>query len=105
MVAMKEKKESRIYLRINSEEKDILQSKANKYGLTVSEYLRQVSLQHKVINKNIRKELLYNLSRFGSNINQIAIHVNTWKDDTDKIQLLVVLHNIENELKELHKKC
>ena len=64
------------------EEKEILKQRAFEYGLSLSDYIRQLIMaesivgRHWTMDKEQGKELLFELNRIGNNINQIAYNTN-----------------------------
>lgn len=75
-----------------------LSTEADKFGIKISELIRQKISKSKknICNKKDMKNLIYHISRIGNNLNQIAHYVNT-KKSVDKI-VLEKLVNIEKEL-------
>ena len=71
-------------------------------------WLRDLSLSkpNKKKAKPINPELIYHLNKIGVNLNQIAKYCNQQVifKDGDKVDLLLILASMENELKELRDK-
>lgn len=71
----------RLAIRVTEDEKKIIESFAKKEGLKVSEYIRNLALQKVIIEKRIEynkdlRDLNFEISKIGTNINQLAKHVN-----------------------------
>ncbi len=67
-------------LRISIEEKEQIEEKARKTGLTTSEYIRRCALGRKLPcygDTSLLKEYSMQLGKTGSNLNQIAKHLNS----------------------------
>ena len=66
-------------LRISAEDKEQIEEKARKTGLTTSEYIRRCALGRKLPcygDTSLLKEYSMQLGKIGSNLNQIAKYVN-----------------------------
>ena len=66
-------------LRISAEDKEQIEEKARKTGLTTSEYTRRCALGRKLPcygDTSLLKEYSMQLGKIGSNLNQIAKYVN-----------------------------
>jgi hypothetical protein len=68
------KKNKVIIVRYTSEQKNILQQKADNAGLSLSEFLRQAADNAEIIVKDnsINLKMIYEVNKFGNNINQLA---------------------------------
>ncbi len=88
-----------IKIRVSADEKESLEKKAEECGLSLSDFLRENTLNYRLRNNSTQKAILVNLARLSSNVNQIAHHVNIYKNNVNKLALLQCLVNIENELK------
>ena len=82
-----------IYLRLTKEEKENIKEKADLSNMTISEFIRQsvltASVKINIINRKDNKqlqELIYQLSKIGTNINQIAHQMNAGIDNDINIQ-------------------
>lgn len=67
-------------LRISAEDKEQIEEKARKTGLTTSEYIRRCALGRKLPcygDTSLLKEYSMQLGKIGSNLNQIAKHLNS----------------------------
>jgi len=88
---------------------------AEENNTTIAQYIREkLSLEleekdtrgaykkhEKVSYKKADPKLLYELSKIGNNLNQIAKYINTKKDDIDTIEILQSLVEIEKQIKEI----
>ena len=95
MNGQSKRSKARLGLRLSAEEHRAISSRAQRAGLTVSEYVRRRSLEdtsRPIINIDVSelKPLHAQLKRIGGNINQIARAVNT-------------LHRPEQELPALER--
>lgn len=99
----KVKKDVFLKVRISLEEKNIIQEKAEECGLSISDFIRQNTLQYRLRNNSQQKEAIRHIARLSSNLNQIARQVNTYKGAIHKLQLLTCLLEIESELKEVRQ--
>ena len=66
-------------LRISAEDKEQIEEKERKNGLTTSEYIRRCALGRKLPcygDTSLLKEYSMQLGKIGSNLNQIAHHLN-----------------------------
>lgn len=95
-------KTERFHLRLDPELKAEAKAKADKAGLSLSDFIRrsikQCSIVKPSLNSNLKieKERIRELHRIGQNINQIARHVNT-KKEIDK-NVLYALAAVEYDL-------
>lgn len=77
------------------EEKEILKQRAFEYGLSQSDYIRQLIVaesivgRHWTMDKEQGKQLLFEINRIGNNVNQIAYNTNakTFTASSDWVQL------------------
>ena len=75
------KKESMVLMsmRISAEDKELIEEKARKTGLSTSEYIRRCALGRKLPcygDTSLLKEYAMQLGKIGSNLNQIAKYLN-----------------------------
>ena len=75
------KKENKVLMsmRISAEDKELIEEKARKTGLTTSEYMRRCALGRKLPcygDTSLLREYSMQLGKIGSNLNQIAKYVN-----------------------------
>lgn len=87
-----------IHLRLGQEEMDLLKNKSESYGLSRSDYLRNlvvfgsVRAQSKLSDSQFQ-DLLNELNHIGVNINQIARRVNEARNaDREDFDLLVLYY-------------
>lgn len=74
---MKENKNERIYLRVTSEEKELILKSARSADMTISEYILCLVKKKRVVNIRGFPDLLYQIAKIGININQITAAINT----------------------------
>lgn len=88
-------------------EKELEEANQKSIG-PLAVWLRDLSLSkpNKKKSKPINPELIYHLNKIGVNLNQIAKYCNQQAifKDGDKVDLLLILASMENELKELRDK-
>lgn len=96
---MKEKKElkdKRLYLRLSSDELEIINRKAKTMGLSKTKYLITCALNRSIVSK-ADQSILMNMQKIGVNINQMA-HIANSKKDTQTLEYLKsVLDNYHKE--------
>jgi tRNA U54 and U55 pseudouridine synthase Pus10 len=87
-------------------------NKADEFGMTKAELIRQQlnfdfgqkrEPRKKRVHKTADPQLLYHLNKIGNNLNQIAKHLN--EGNTLGLQALVELSNIEQRLKGFLNDC
>ena len=70
---------TRMEMRISKEDKALIEQKARKAGITTSEFIRRSALGRRLPNygdTTILREYSMQLGKIGSNLNQIAKHLN-----------------------------
>ena len=73
-------KNKNIILRVSEEFRELLEQKANKVGIPISEYLRKSVMNSEIVNyvsKEIDPQIRFNFYRASDNLNQIAKATNT----------------------------
>lgn len=101
---MKRKADSRslwIKIRVTADEKAIMQSKAASQQQTLADFIRQRCLHYRLRQTPLEKRLIRQLVAIGSNLNQIARWVNIYKSQTDALQILACLMDIEQALTDM----
>lgn len=99
---MEDNKTERIFVKLTKNEKEKAQSTAKENGLSLSAYVRKVLSKNKIVAKtDIR--MLFEVNRIGTNLNQLAKHVNTLPVDDEIIYALKRLDVYMKELKEITK--
>lgn len=87
-------KTSRMYVRVNDKEKEIITEKAGELNISRSEYILQCIRKNKIITLQGVDEVIRQLYKIGSNINQIAAKANSIsyisQSDVDKTKEYVV---------------
>ena len=78
-------RQSQLRVWLLDEEKEILKQRAYEYGLSQSEYVRQLIVAEKIVgrhwtmDKEQGKELISSINKIGNNVNQIAYNTNVKK--------------------------
>ena len=106
-------KEKRIMFRVTDELYDVIANEAASAKMTVSEYCRKVCTDKRLI---VKKEKIFNspelltalsnLGKIGSNLNQIARHLNEGNSmdsvmKKELLQCITELRNIREDVKEM----
>lgn len=95
------KREEFIKFRVTEDEKKSIQERAEKQGLRISDFGRNMLLNGVVL--MLEKEEIFNLKKIGLNLNQLARHANSTMDlKSDKV--LEECANIEILLKDILEK-
>jgi hypothetical protein len=89
---------SGVFIRLHSEEKELLRLNAGIRGLSVSDYIRQNCLSLHLRKSPMEKERLRQLARIGANLNQIARWANTYKRAVETVEILTALASLEREI-------
>lgn len=104
---MKENKTEKFLIRMTSEDKELLRAKADKAGLTQSEYVRKLIRgekihEHSIQNINMLKGLIGETNKIGVNINQIVHNANMGKySDYEKEKLFALMKKLYEKVNEL----
>lgn len=95
---MKENKNERIYLRVTSEEKELITKSARSADMNISEYILCLVKKKRVVNIRGFPDLLYQIAKIGININQITAAINTKHSATiEELLNVQKLLNLVNE--------
>ena len=95
---LKENKNERIYLRVTSEEKELITKSARSADMNISEYILCLVKKKRVVNIRGFPDLLYQIAKIGININQITAAINTKHSATiEEILNVQKLLNLVNE--------
>ena len=73
----KRKRDKTLTIRLTESEKMMIEKRANKAKLNLTEYIISVSSKSKISVTEDTKPLLLKLKRIGNNINQIAMKINS----------------------------
>ena len=73
----KRKRDKTLTIRLTESEKMMIEKKASKSKLNLTEYIISVSSKSKISVTEDTKSLLLELKRIGNNINQIAMKINS----------------------------
>lgn len=98
---MKEPKTTRsafIKVRFTEAEKKVVGVTATALGMTMSDFIRQRTLEYRVRQSPLEKERNILLARISSNMNQIARVANTYKAGMDALRIIAALADIRNAL-------
>ena len=87
-----------VVIRVHSEERDLLKLNAGIHGMSVSDYIRQTCLGLRLRRTPEEKKRLRELTRIGSNLNQIARWANTYKESLEAVEVLAALTNLETQI-------
>lgn len=95
----------RINYRLTQEEFKKLQLSAETYGLTVSSYAKKLALKSTLrkpyFTSSETQKMLLELSRQGSNLNQIARQLNQQETNLDLQEVLATFKTVRKEYQEL----
>lgn len=95
---LKENKNERIYLRVTSEEKELITKSARSADMNISEYILCLVKKKRVVNIRGFPDLLYQIAKIGININQITAAINTKHSATiEELLKVQKLLNFVNE--------
>ncbi len=75
-------KKKRIEIRVSDYEHNMIISRANETGVSVSDYLRQVGTGGKAVSASAIQSLTYECRAIGNNINQLSKKANIEGMDT-----------------------
>lgn len=90
-----EKKSCRVYLRVTPSELNELQKKAKQAHMSISSYIIHLSENKKIIVSENIPRLLVEVTRIGTNINQIA-HIGNSQKYVNKQQLDEIANLLED---------
>lgn len=88
-------------LRVSQSEKESIAEKAHAEGQSISDFLRNRAFQYRIRQSTHEKQILLHMARASSNLNQLARYANTYLHDADKVEMLLLLSSIEEELKRI----
>lgn len=95
---LKENKNERIYLRVTSEEKELITKSARSADMNISEYILCLVKKKRVVNIRGFPDLLYQIAKIGININQITAAINIKHSATiEELLNVQKLLNLVNE--------
>ena len=94
---MKENRKKVIILRLTEYEKEKAVKRSKEEGITLSSYIRKAILG-KMIAPKTDIQTVFELKKIGTNLNQLAKHVNSLPVDEN---ILKSLENIDKYIKEL----
>lgn len=96
---MKENRTKVIILRLTEDEKERAVKRSKEEGITLSSYIRKSILSEKFVSKT-DVQTIFELKKIGTNLNQLAKHVNSLPVDEN---ILLSLESIDKYIKELRQ--
>lgn len=85
----KNRRTEQIHFRLTPEQKEQIEKKAEASGLTVSQYIIRSATKKKVVNHDHLLQLIREINRIGTNINQATRIMNTYHpDDTSDMKYI-----------------
>lgn len=100
---MKENRTKVIRARLSEEEKEQVCRRAKAEGITLSMYLRKSVLGERIASKT-DIQIVFELKKIGTNLNQLAKHVNSLPIDDNILKSLENINKYINELKQITDK-
>lgn len=101
------KKNERVYIRVNLSDKERIFKNAKASGMSASEYLRKLINDKEIVHKEDYmqiKELIYEVNKIGKNINQIAKLFNSgFFSETEKRKLFALMQKLNDEVANISK--
>jgi len=82
---------------LNDDEHSMLISKAAEQGLSLGKFIKKQALRKPIIRTKSDPRLMRQIAAIGNNANQLARWANS-NPKADSIEMLAVLHDIENAL-------
>lgn len=106
---MSEKKLTQVKFRLNPDELEVWQKKADDLNMTLPKFSKEIveqvithgKIKQPKIDKDSGAEIIRQLAKLGGNVNQIAKWCNLNKHEVDSIQAEKLAHNLECVQKEL----
>lgn len=90
------------HIRVTEDELEIIRTRADKAGLSVSEYVRQAALRSRIVVKNnsLDPALLASLNAIGNNLNQLTrkAHIRGQADQEKAREILEIIHEIGEKI-------
>lgn len=99
----RENKQERVEVRFSDSEKKHLIDKAEQLDMNISAYIRQTALKDHIISKT-DIHTVFELKKIGTNLNQLAKHVNSLPVDENILKSLENIDKYINELKQITDK-
>lgn len=93
------KRERTLRVRMDDDEWQALEEKANEASLTMSELVRTSIGKLQVRNRKDQRERTIVLNRLNANLNMIEKWCNTYKSNADRVEVISHLIAIEQEIK------
>ena len=92
-----------IKVRVSKIERQHINELSAETGMTISDLIRHRLLKIRLRNSNHEKELIRQVARIGSNLNQLARWANIHKNRTPSLETVLWLNRIYEEVKALKK--
>ena len=86
-------------IRVTQEEQAAIKTMAAEAGQTVSDYIRGRLSNHRIRQTAAERDIVRQLARIGSNINQIARWANIYTNRIDAIDILMRLDELQMWIK------
>lgn len=90
-------------LRLTEDEKDQAVKRAKNEGMTLSSYIRKSILAERFVSK-ADIQTAFELKKIGTNLNQLAKHVNTLPVEENVLESLKAINDYIMELKQITNK-
>jgi nitrogen-specific signal transduction histidine kinase len=99
MPSSRPRRERVIKVRVFDDQYLFLKAKAKAAGMTVSELLRDHGDQLTVVNRTDWRQRTFQLSKIGTNLNQLAHWANTHKSAIEAHQVVLALLRLERAMR------
>lgn len=99
----RENRLTRVEVRFSKSEKKYLIDKADQLGMNISTYIRQAVLKDHIISKT-DLQTAFELKKIGTNLNQLAKHVNSLPVDENILNSLEIIDKYIKELRQITDK-
>ncbi|WP_169737418.1 plasmid mobilization protein [Desulfobulbus elongatus] len=87
-----------IKIRVTPDEKNQFETLALDAGISLSELIRKRLGQFRIRPKEVERERIRQLAKFGNNLNQIARWANVYKHELDAIRVIAELESLRREV-------
>lgn len=102
-VYMKENRDISIKIRLTEAEKEQLLQRSKEEGKSLSSFIRESALKGRSISKT-DVQMIYELRKIGSNINQLAKHINTLPSDENILYSLDRINRYLSDVETINRK-
>lgn len=100
---MKKNRTEIIKARLSKEEKEMAIKRAKAEGVSLSTYIRKAILGERITSKT-DIQMVFELKKIGTNLNQLAKHINTLPVDEYIIESITSIDNYIKELRQITDK-